>query len=68
MTQTPPRPPSPEAVRHVLAHLDKFPFTPEERALIQGIAENFLEIRSLAQKPGVTLTELRSRVRYHIVL
>lgn len=67
MPQTPPWFPPPDAVRHVLAKLDKADLTLDERELIEGIAKNYLELMALARKPGVTLTELRSRVRYRIV-
>jgi len=48
----------------VLALLDGVGLSPAQRALIEGIAENYLEIMALIPKPGVTLTELRSRIRY----
>jgi DNA-directed RNA polymerase specialized sigma24 family protein len=61
--QRPPRFPSREAVQKVLARLEAAELSPEERAVLVGIAEQYLEIMELAQKPGVTVAELRSRVR-----
>lgn len=48
---------------HLLSRLDEAGLTPEERALIDGVAEQYLELRALLGKPGVTLTELRARGR-----
>jgi hypothetical protein len=50
----------------VLARLDDVELSREERALIEKTARDYLEIMSLLEKPGVTMTEIRARLRIQV--
>lgn len=50
----------------MLARLDDVGLPAEERALIEKIARDCLDLMSLLGKPGVTMTEMRARLRLQL--
>jgi hypothetical protein len=54
--------PPPEVVRKLLVRLDEAGLSPEDHAVLKGLAEQYLEAIALISKHGVTMVEVRSRL------
>lgn len=60
------KPPPPEAVVELLALLDEAGLSAERHAVLKDLLEQYLQVVALIGKPGVTMTEIRARLRIQI--